>query len=134
MFRDRVLFKKRKIETDRQVDTGEWDKLFDDLDEAFPNSPFIVSCVDEISELDHFFDEEEIRVIDDRNMRNIHETVVRQKNNKPITLRQVIKVMLNDEHYHKDTVKNDPHRFLDGFTRLTVKGEKLNQYILNFDC
>ena len=140
MLLERVLFEKRKLETDRYDDENKWEKLFDDLEKAFPNAPFTVSCVDDMDELEQTFPPaKEIKIYDHRFLcndialkdgRNHHQTIVRQKNNKPITIRQVIKAMINDEHYHDDVVKSDPHRFLEGFARLTNKGDNLDQYIL----
>ena len=46
-----------------------------------------------------------------------HYTVIKQIDNAPITLRQVLATMINDNHYHNDLITNDPHNFLGGFRK-----------------
>jgi hypothetical protein len=44
-------------------------------------------------------------------------TMVRAKNDEPITYRQVIQAIIDDPHYRNDIVASDNHRFLEGFDK-----------------
>lgn len=120
---------------EEDLDELKYNKLFKDLDEIFPNCPFSISCIDDIMELDEVFTKEKIIIIkDDRASQwnyyysNIDKNelshyvnylVVKQKNNKPITLRQVLTEMSNSLHYNDDIISGDFHNFLEGFNKTT---------------
>ena len=109
-----------------------------ELEQQFPNCPFEISCVHELSKLDEVFTlEPVIFIYDDRASPNnyyysemsdrerskyVHYLKVEQKRNKPITLRQVIEAMANDAHYHDEVVMSDPHRFLESFDKCNKTG------------
>ena len=116
------------------VDEERYEQLYETLDRAFPKTPFSISCVDDVFELDEdFTDEQVVIIVDDRakywhfwgdmfsDIRNISEyinyTVVRKVDDKPITLRQMIQAMIDDKHYWNEVVMRDSHQFLEGFDR-----------------
>jgi hypothetical protein len=110
-----------------------YDTLLDELDEAFPECPFNISCVKSIEELDDTFTLEPVIFIhDDRaNEHNWyyekmtheerneykHFLKVERQNGEPITLRQILTAMANDKHYNDEVVKSDPHCFLESFDK-----------------
>ena len=105
--------------------------LNEELDNQFPDAPFTISCINEISELDaKFTDKLIIFIYDDRADRSNYcyddipdeqlsgyraYTKVCSSNGIFITLRDVLNAMVADPHYHKEVVKNDNHRFLESF-------------------
>ena len=109
------------------------DELLEQLDEIFPNPPFSISCFDDISEIhDKLCDETVIFIYDDRassdnyyyegfteeelsKLRNY--TKVTASNNKCVTYKDVIDLMISDPHYHNEMIMQDPHRFLEGFIK-----------------
>ena len=116
------------------VDEKNYEKLYEELDETFPKTPFSISCVDYLHELDEVFTEQNtIIIVDDRakswhvwnetfnDVQNIHEyinyTVVKKVNEQPITMRQVIQAMIDDKHYWNEVVQRDCHVFLEGFDK-----------------
>ena len=107
----------------------------EDLEEEFPIAPFDISCIEDMDELDETFtNEKEIAIYDDRaagwfydnvasaSMRVsfLNYTIVKQIDDEPITLRQVIEAMIEDKHYHNDYAAADPHHFLEGFSKHTL--------------
>ena len=44
-------------------------------------------------------------------------TKVTASNGTSITYKDVIEAMINDQHYHSDIVRDDPHNFLEGFDK-----------------
>ena len=110
-------------------------KLLEDLDSIFPNCPFSIDCIDSIKELDEVFTEEKDIIIKDNranefnyyysNLENndlsqyVDYLVIKQKNDTPITLRQVLTEMSESLHYNNDIVKGDDHIFLEGFDKTT---------------
>ena len=109
------------------------DELLEQLDEIFPDSPFDISCFDDISEIhDKLCDETVIFIYDDRassdnyyyegfteeelsKLRNY--TKVTASNNKYVTYKDAMDSMINDPHYHNEIIMQDPHRFLEGFIK-----------------
>lgn len=120
---------------EEDLDELKYNKLFKDLDEIFPNCPFSISCIDDIMELDEVFTKEKIIIIKDDRASHwnyyysnidknelsqyVNYLVVKQKNNKPITLRQVLTEMSNSLHYNDDIISGDFHNFLEGFNKTT---------------
>jgi hypothetical protein len=120
---------------EEDLDELKYNKLFKDLDEIFPNCPFCISCIDDIMELDEVFTKEKTIIIKDNRASQwnyyysnidknelsqyVNYLVVKQKNNKPITLRQVLTEMSNSVHYNDDIISEDFHNFLEGFDKTT---------------
>jgi len=120
---------------EEDLDELKYNKLFKDLDEIFPNCPFSISCIDDIMELDEVFTKEKTIIIKDNRASQwnyyysnidknelsqyVNYLVVKQKNNKPITLRQVLTEMSNSVHYNDDIISEDFHNFLEGFDKTT---------------
>jgi len=118
----------------------DWDKLFEDIDQEFPRTPFDISCINDIHELDdEFCSDNAVIIVDDRAKywycfgrkdfeddrdvsKYINYTVVRRVDDEPITLRQVIQAMIDDKHYWDTEVQKDNHRFLEGFDRRSHNG------------
>lgn len=112
-------------------DSKDYEMLFNALYHEFPHCPFSISCIRDINELDApFTTERTIFIFDGRaspdnyyydgipdSFLNLcrHFLKVESLNNNPITLRQVIQTMTDDEHYNNDIVRGDPHIFLEGF-------------------
>ena len=112
-----------------------WDKLFEEIDQEFPRTPFSISCINDIHELDDEFSSENVVIIvddrakywycfgrqgfdEDRDIsKYINYTVVRRVNEEPITMRQVIHAMIEDKHYWNQEVLKDTHHFLEGFDK-----------------
>ena len=111
------------------------EKLWNDLDNIFPDCPFNIACIEDINELDKIFSEEKTIIIkDDRaNIYNYYYSnldkndlpkyndylVVKQKDDKPITLRQVLTEMYKSSHYNNEIISQDDHRFLEKFEKKT---------------
>jgi hypothetical protein len=111
----------------------EFEQLTADIDLAFPNCPFTISCVNKIEELDNIFTQEKVIIIkDDRanywhwwfdditeeeTKEYINYTVVKAPYNGNITLRTIIQAMINDQHYHNDLVLRDSHHFLESIDK-----------------
>ena len=120
---------------EEDLDELKYNKLYKDLDEIFPNCPFSISCIDDIMELDEVFTKEKTIIIKDNRASQwnyyysnidknelsqyVNYLVVKQKNNKPITLRQVLTEMSNSVHYNDDIISEDFHNFLEGFDKTT---------------
>jgi len=116
-------------------DEEKYEKLCKDLDEIFPNCPFTISCIEDIKELDETFTEEKTIIIkDDRASETnyyysefnknqlaqyVDYLVIKQKDDKPITLRQILTEMSNSPHYNDEVVIGDDHRFLEFFEQNT---------------
>ena len=112
-------------------DVEKWQQLGKDIEKIFPRAPFSISCVDDIAELDETFtDEQVILILDDRCLgyyfddinpeertKYFHYTVVKQNNNQPITLKDVIQALIDDTHYWDEFVMSDPHCFLEMFDK-----------------
>ena len=110
-------------------------QLEEQLREIFPNCPFSIDFLKHIDELDEVFSDESVVFIYDNRISkhnyyysNLSDdelaelknyTIVKAKNNEPITYRQVIQAMIDDPHYHDDIVASDDHRFLEGFDKST---------------
>jgi hypothetical protein len=121
----------------------QFEKLYKELNDIFPNSPFSICCINNIKELDKVFTRKKTIIIkDDRasksnyyysNLNNnelgkyIDYLVVKQKENNPITLRQIITEMSNSSHYNNNIIMGDFHIFLEGFKKTTDI-----QYVANF--
>ena len=111
----------------------EYDELIEQLDKIFPNAPFSISCFDSIDELHDVFSEEKIFFIYDNRanpdyyyyseltegelMQFNNYTKVTAPNGTSITFKDVIEAMINDQHYHSDIFRDDPHNFLEGFDK-----------------
>lgn len=102
------------------------------LMDEFPNAPFSI-CLPycELIKLDKPFSNEKVVVIhDDRAshtnyyykdvpLSDINQfrdyLVIKQKNNKCITLRDVLHEMIQSPHYNHSIISKDPHCFLEAF-------------------
>ena len=120
---------------EEEFDEIKYNTLFKNLDIIFPNCPFDISCIDDISQLDEVFTKNKVIIIKDGRASesnyyysNISKNelshyvdylVIKQKKNKPITLRQILTEMSSSLHYNNDTIIDDPHRFLEGFDKMT---------------
>ena len=120
---------------DEDFDEIKHTKLLEELDDIFPNCPFSIVCINDIKQLDETFTEKkDIIIKDDRaNEFNYYYSnlpknelpqyvdylVIKQKNDTPITLRQVLTGMSDSLHYNNDIVKGDDHIFLEGFDKTT---------------
>ena len=105
-----------------------------ELKNQFPNCPFNIDCFDDLLMLDYPFTEEPfILIYDDRlnyiqenyevmdevqkNTRR-HYTIIKAKENKPITNRQILNAMINDGHYSSKTIQEQfGHYHLEKFER-----------------
>ena len=121
--------------SEEDFDEIKYIKLLEELDAIFPNCPFSISCINDIKQLDETFTEKkDIIIKDDRaNEFNYYYSnlpknelpkyvdylVIKQKNDTPITLRQVLTEMSDSLHYNNDIVKGDDHIFLEGFDKTT---------------
>ena len=103
-----------------------------DLWRQFPNCPFEIDCLTEVDwnrELDRMFVRRKcIAIFDDRadgwyyddvpdKDKYYHYTVVDAERGRYITLRDILKAMIADPHYHDNIVRGDCHRFLEFFDR-----------------
>lgn len=87
-----------------KIDEKKNELLHEELDKSFPRTPFAISCISDIYELDEVFSDEQIVVIVDdrakswfiwdhdfRDVRNINNyinyTVVKKESDQPITMR-----------------------------------------------
>ena len=109
------------------------DELLEQLDEMFPNAPFSISCFDSIDEIHDVFSEEKIIFIYDNRahpdnyhyseltegelMQFSNYTKVTASNGTSITYKDVIDAMINDQHYHSNIIRDDPHDCLEGFDK-----------------
>ena len=109
----------------------EYEELVDKLEQEFPGCPFIISCINNIDELDDVFSlERTIFIYDDRADEHnyYYQNLTQEERNeynhflkidriddKPITYRQVLETMSNNAHYNDETVMGDPHCFLEFF-------------------
>ena len=110
-----------------------FNKLWEDLDLAFPNCPFFISCVNSMQKLDEKFTDEQLIIIKDDRAKYwslwfedfteeeaneyINYTVVKASYSQPITLRTIIQAMTDDGHYSNFYTLRDSHRFLEGFDK-----------------
>ena len=120
---------------EEDYDEEKFEKLYNDLDEIFPNCPFNISCIKDIKELDEIFTEEKTIIIkDDRASESnyyysnidknnlakyVDYLVVKQKDDKPITLRQILTEMSKSPHYNNEVISQDDHHFLETFEKKT---------------
>ena len=120
---------------EKYFDEKKHNEINEQLDSIFPNCPFVISCIDDINELDNPFTNEKNIIIKDNRASDsnyyysnlsknelsqyVDYLVITQKNNKPITLRQIITEMSNSPHYNEDIITGDFHCFLDGFDKTT---------------
>ena len=111
-----------------------YDKYYELLNVEFPNSSFDISLgFNELKKLDEpFTDLKKIYIMDGRISNNNYyysdthpdtikslatKLIVRQKDYKPITLRQILNTMIKHRHYRNKSVCEDPHRFLEMFKK-----------------
>ena len=122
-------------DTESEYSEEYYEELFKKTDDEFPDCDFNISIfnkLEDFDELDKSFTEEKtILIKDDRTSASyffsdltkdekskyIHYTTVKQINNKPITLRQILNAMCNDEHYKMMREIQCPHNFLEGFDK-----------------
>jgi hypothetical protein len=112
-----------------RVKTEEKDRY---LQRQFPNCPFVIDCLPITAwdrELDRMFVRRKcVAIFDDRadgwyyddvpdKSKYYHYTVVDAERGKYITLRDILKAMIADPHYHDNIVRGDCHRFLEAFDR-----------------
>ena len=103
-----------------------------DLWRQFPNCPFEIDCLKEVDwnrEMDRMFVRRKcVAIFDDRadgwyyddvpdKDKYYHYTVVDAERGRYITLRDILKAMIADPHYHDNIVRGDCHRFLESFDR-----------------
>lgn len=121
--------------SEEDFDETKYTKLLEELDSIFPNCPFSIECINQIAELDEIFTEKkDIIIKDDRaNEYNYYYSnvnknelaqyvdylVIKEKNDTPITLRQILTEMSNSPHYNSDIIIGDDHRFLERFYKKT---------------
>jgi hypothetical protein len=121
--------------SEEEFDEIKYIKLLEELDAIFPNCPFSISCINDIKQLDETFTEKkDIIIKDDRaNEFNYYYSnlnknelaqytnylVIKQKNDVPITLRQILTEMSHSTHYNNSIIMKDDHRFLEGFDKMT---------------
>ena len=109
---------------DNNDGSKDWDKLFEEIDQEFPRTPFDISCIKNIHELDdEFSSENAVIIVDDRakywycfgikgfeDNRDVSEyinyTVVRKIGDEPITMRQVLQAMIDDKHFWDEVVQS----------------------------
>jgi hypothetical protein len=120
-----------------KIDDEYMNGLMDIINNEFPNAPFNISLDDEeLLNLDEPFTNEKVIFIKDGRQNEysyyykqviLDGTInkycdymkIEQINNNPITLRQIINNMIKSEHYNDDDVKQDDHKFLEGFEKQT---------------
>ena len=137
-----LSFLKNTPSPQHEIDVNDVNDISDDfyykmnqlIEEEFPNSPFSVALDSEdLLKLDDAFtSEKSIFIKDDRascpvfgfpnndtrkNGLTSH-TLVKQVDDKPITLRQILNTIINVQEY-KDMVKYTDHNFLEGFSKTT---------------
>jgi hypothetical protein len=110
---------------------AEYEKLFDEIEAAFPNAPFSVSISRaDFNAIDEpITDEKTIFIYDNRANAYIYSDLppsyrerlisylkVDQKEGAPITLRQIIQTMSDSEFYNDALIMQDDHRFLECIT------------------
>ena len=121
--------------SEEDFDEIKYEKLCKDLDNIFSNAPFSISCIDDIKQLDETFTEKKDIIIKDGRINksnyyysNLNKNelaqytdylVIKQKNDVPITLRQILTEMSNSTHYNNSIIMKDDHRFLEGFDKMT---------------
>ena len=95
------------------------DKEFEALNNEFPDCPFYISLDDSVLLTldDPFTDYNHIYIYDYREPTNI--LSVYQKNNSPITLRQILLTMANSSHYKYVAELEDDHQFLESIRNIS---------------
>ena len=113
-----------------------YERYYELIEKEFPNSPFSISLSDEelLTLDDSFTDEHAIIIKDDRascsnyywaNLSQselneyISHIVVEKKGDNPITLRQILNVMIHSSEYQKMKELEEPHLFLECFQKTT---------------
>ena len=121
--------------SEEEFDETKYNKLHKDLDTIFPNVPFSISCINDIKELDEVFTKDKDIIIKDNRANesnyyysNLNKNelaqyvdylIIKQKDDVPITLRQILTEMSNSLHYNKSIIVEDFHQFLEGFEKTT---------------
>ena len=110
----------------------ECERLHAEINKQFPNSPFHIDCIKKLEELDEPMTQQTgIIIKDDRaNEHNYYyDNLSAKERNEyinymgvskidedtPITLRQILKAMIDNEHYNNEIVKQDFHDSLEHF-------------------
>ena len=111
---------------------AEYERLQFEIHRQFPNCPFHIDCITQIAELDEPFTQQTgIIIKDDRaSEHNYYYDNLSAKErseyinymgiskideDSPITLRQILKAMIDNEHYNNEIVKCDFHDNLEHF-------------------
>ena len=109
-----------------------YEELHAEINRQFPNSPFHIDCITQIEELDEPFTQQAgIIIKDDRanehnyyydNLTPLERSeyinymgISKIDEDTPITLRQILKAMIDNEHYNNEIVKQDWHSILESF-------------------
>lgn len=98
----------------------EYQKLSNELDKEFPNSPFIINCIENLDELNKvYFNSEYIYIGDSRyENKDTWNSYVKVQNyyNNFITVRDIIQSMIDSEHYKNNI--NHPQNVLEEFHKI----------------
>ena len=98
-----------------------------ELDEPFTSEPFIFICDDRIHKYNYYYSEwpeEKINELYD------YLLIKSESIEKPITLRQILNEMIKSPHYNDKCVREDDHHFLVG---LEKRNENSIQYYASFE-
>lgn len=98
-----------------------------ELDEPFTSEPFIFICDGRIHKYNYYYSnctEEEINELYD------YLLIKSESIEKPITLRQILNEMIKSPHYNNKCVREDDHHNLVGFDK---RNENSIQYYASFE-
>ena len=98
-----------------------------ELDEPFTSEPFIFICDDRIHKYNYYYSEwpeEKINELYD------YLLIKSESIEKPITLRQILNEMIKSPHYNNKCVREDDHHNLVGFDK---RNENSIQYYASFE-
>ena len=143
---DKILEYAQDPEPEAETELDGCESFEQKLERQFPNCPFHISCFrcfcvldrmfvrkktviiyDDRAAYDWYFDEEdtvwEMRSLNRSRSSYLHYTVVHSPTWRYITMRDILRAMSADPHYSEDIVRDNPHRFLEGFARMEDNDE-----------
>ena len=140
---DKILEYAQDPEPQAETELDEDERFEQKLERQFPNCPSIsvapgvsacwIGCScgrrpsSSTTAYDWYFDEEdtvrEMRSLYRRKSSYLHYTVVHSPRWCYIKMRDILRAMSADPHYSEDIVRDNPHRFLEGFDRVEDNDE-----------
>jgi hypothetical protein len=102
-------------------------KNIEDIDKPFTDEATIFICDDRIAKDNYYYkntDELELNELCD------YLIITRKNIDKPITIRQIVNLIIKSKHYNNDIVSSDDHQNLTGFYK---KSPNSIQYYASFE-